>query len=367
MVVQSHWSNSSFRFRWFGLSIGFALVFSSACSQPIQVESWDELSGIEEEEAIASFHSSSFNGITIDASVQDFIHDTNTANQGLPASTIAANNADNEVMMWIDDGKRHIKANGIPDHTPGQFPNAGNPNTIAVQDYTFEIPLTPSLAPNITERGGVFGIALNGVPFDPGTAEYWNNGQRTHERSDWRYEALSGKLDLGLDTNNAHVQPTGAYHYHGITTGLVELLSEGTFTGLVGYAADGFPVYALSTVSSSYRVKSGQRPDGPGGDYDGTFVADYEYVEGLGDLDECNGRVGTTPDYPNGTYHYYLTSTFPFIPRCWKGTPDESFARSVPAPGQQPGKQPGFSGPGRPGHRPPRPPSNGHRPFSPDR
>ena len=47
---------------------------------------------------------------------------------------------------------------------------------------------------------------------------------------------------------------------------------------------------------------------------------DYEYVAGSGDLDECNGRVGVTPEFPNGTYHYYITDTFPFIQRCVKGT-----------------------------------------------
>ncbi|MEM9220358.1 MAG: YHYH protein [Cyanobacteria bacterium P01_F01_bin.150] len=266
--------------------------------------------------------------------------------------------AANKVTMWTEGDIRYIRANGVPDHAHGQFPNAGNPNQITAQDYTFAMTLNPSLASTTTERGGIFGIALNGVPFDPGTAEYWNNGQRTHQRSDWRYEALSGHLDLGLDNNNAHVQPTGAYHYHGIPTGLVELLNGEQFTGLVGYAADGFPIYVVSTVSPSYRIKSGQRSSGPGGTYDGTFVADYEYVEGLGDLDECNGRVGTTPDYPNGTYHYYLTSTFPFIPRCWKGSPDDSFARSAPESGQHPGGQPGA---GRPRQRTGLPPFPPHR------
>ena len=364
-----------------GLSVGLlALVFGAACSQPRQGESWDESGGIfDREETIQADHrqtnvpsiqASSLSGITIDASLQDFIQETNPANQGLPASAISFSDTGNEVTIWTDGTKRYIKANGIPDHTPGQFPNAGNPNTIRAQDYSFEMPLNPTLAPTITDRGGPFGIALNGVPFDPGTAEFWNNGRRSHERSDWRYEALSGNLDLGLDRSNAHVQPTGAYHYHGIPTGLIELLSEGRFTGLVGYAADGFPVYAVSSVTASYRVKAGQRPGGPGGSYDGTFVEDYEYVDGLGDLDECNGRDGTTPDYPDGTYHYYLTSTFPFIPRCWKGTPDESFARRMPQQGQQPGQSPGGQ-PGQgtaPGQRPEGPPPrNGNHPFPPPR
>jgi len=27
-----------------------------------------------------------------------------------------------------------------------------------------------------------------------------------------------------------------------------------------------------------------------------------------------------TPEFPKGTYHYYITSTYPFIQRCTKGS-----------------------------------------------
>ncbi len=57
----------------------------------------------------------------------------------------------------------------------------------------------------------------------------------------------------------------------------------------------------------------------------GRHVQDYEYVEGLGNLDECNGRTGVTPEFPSGTCYYVLTDDFPVIPRCFKGTPDDSF------------------------------------------
>ena len=51
----------------------------------------------------------------------------------------------------------------------------------------------------------------------------------------------------------------------------------------------------------------------------GAFTQDYEYVEGLGDLDECNGRFGTTPEFPNGIYYYVVSDDFPFFTRCLKG------------------------------------------------
>ena len=82
-------------------------------------------------------------------------------------------------------------------------------------------------------------------------------------------------------------------------------------------------------MQSSYRLKSGSRPgDGssaPCGEYDGVYSNDFEYVSGLGDLDACNGRVGVTPDYPDGTYYYVITNDFPYIPRCFMGTPSNDF------------------------------------------
>jgi len=39
----------------------------------------------------------------------------------------------------------------------------------------------------------------------------------------------------------------------------------------------------------------------------GYFVEDYEYVTGSGDLDAFNGRTAVTPEYPNGTYAYWVT------------------------------------------------------------
>ena len=43
----------------------------------------------------------------------------------------------------------------------------------------------------------------------------------------------------------------------------------------------------------------------------GAFTQDYEYVEGLGDLDQCNGRFGVTPEFPNGIYYYVVSDDFP--------------------------------------------------------
>ncbi|MDX2010216.1 MAG: YHYH protein [Myxococcaceae bacterium] len=237
-----------------------------------------------------------------------------------------------------------IDANGVPNHDVGDFPNADNPNTLTPQPSALELSSAPALAATPTVAG-IFGIATSGAVFDPNTAELWNG------LSAWRYEALRygsaaaffasdsvrHPQGLGVDCNLAHVQPGGQYHYHGVPTALAS--STPTLT-VVGWAADGFPVVArwgrvngvLVEPRSSYRLRSGERPSppaGPGGPFDGTFVQDWEFVAGLGDLDACNGRSG--PVVIDGvevdTYHYVLTRTFPFIPRCWSGTPDPSFTR----------------------------------------
>ena len=50
-----------------------------------------------------------------------------------------------------------------------------------------------------------------------------------------------------------------------------------------------------------------------------------QVLAGLGDLDECNGRSGVTPEFPNGTYYYVISNSFPFIGRCLQGTPSTDF------------------------------------------
>ncbi|MEM9110732.1 MAG: YHYH protein [Planctomycetota bacterium] len=288
----------------------------------------------------------------------------------------------NEVSIVVKDGKRHITSNGIPAHKTGSFPTRGNPNAISEQSYRYQVPANPKVADKTTSvYGQPFGVALNGVPFDPGTAEVWSKNGRTQVRgahnnkNTWNYDALSGKINLGIDSSNAHVQPSGAYHYHGIPHGLVAIQQKKQGKAqmtLVGYAADGFPVYSeyayddadnasskLRKMEPSFRLKKGTRPggdDAPGGKHDGTYNQDFEYVEGLGDLDECNGRTGVTPEYPDGTYYYVMTEGFPMIPRAFRGTPDESFERRR-------GSRNG--GPGGDDRR--RPPRDGDRPPPPRR
>lgn len=273
--------------------------------------------------------------------------------RGECSETLSYNNQFNQTT---NQNMRVITANSIPDHNVGLFGNsqgALNPNAISPQNETYNITTTPvansSLTPLLStssSNGGPkysFGVLLNGVELDPVAAEpYPHEGMMSPNVNwEWNLEALN--VNLGLDCNNAHVQPTGKYHYHGVPKLYLESLNvQSNQMTLIGYAADGFPIYykyayqdANSASSSvvemtpSYQLKEGERPgDGetaPCGVYDGVYSNDYEYVDGLGTLDQANGRTGVTPEYPQGTYYYVITDDFPSIPRYFKGTPSSDF------------------------------------------
>ncbi|MBK66818.1 MAG: hypothetical protein CMP22_01645 [Rickettsiales bacterium] len=233
----------------------------------------------------------------------------------------------NKVKITEEGDYLFIESNGIPEHATGNFPNRENPNAISAQRHRFRVTQTPNIADRVSTRVPVIGVALNGIPIEPGTAECY--GQTKENRKVpvydcmWREEAIvNGKGQLGLDWSNAHVQPGGVYHYHGIPNGLLHILPDDDLVH-VGYAADGFKIYVSRSdkYNSSYRLKMGTRPSAPGGRFDGTYTQDFEFIYELGSLDECNGmRI-------NGEYGYFLTKRFPFAPRCLRGTVDESFLR----------------------------------------
>ena len=237
---------------------------------------------------------------------------------------------------------RVLAANGVPNHPVGTFPGPGNPNTIAAVATSATYVMAPALAaspPGVVTSG----YGINGVKMEPATAGTCSGTTATTCNlagggGAWNIEALGQTaFNFGTDANNAHVQPNGSYHYHGMPEGLITRLGGSTTTmTLVGWAPDGFPIYArngyavagnaasgLKVLSSSYRLKAAADAGRPSTtSYPmGTFTQDYEYVSGLGDLDECNGRTGVTPEFPEGIYHYVITATFPFIGRCVKGTP----------------------------------------------
>jgi len=248
---------------------------------------------------------------------------------------------------WTCSGTaRVLSANGIPDHAVGSFPNANNPNTITTQSISASYRLAPTYNGTATTLGGprgVTGFVLNGIKIDAGTggscpasATAAAGCSALDNSGGWNLEALGQTaFSFGTDSNNAHVQPGGQYHYHGIPEGFVTLRGGGpTKMTLIGWAADGFPIYArygystaanassaLKVIKGSYQLKSAVPATRPATAVFalGTFAQDWEYVAGSGDLDECNGRHGVTPEFPGGIYHYYATDTYPYFQRCIKG------------------------------------------------
>jgi len=263
------------------------------------------------------------------------------------------------IYSWTsDDLNRILSGNGIPNHEVGTFPNPNNPNTISEQNVSETFTLCPELVSETGEPAGgpagAIAYAINSVKFDPATAGRCNDEGEcslAQGQGNWNIEALGHEtFDFGDDMNHAHVQPSGEYHYHGMPELLIDLLGDEQNMTLVGWASDGFPVYArygytdandsssaLISLQPSWRLKSEPdegRPDtltalagGPGQGQNnpnvpipmGAFTQDFEFVQGLGDLDECNGRVGVTPEFPEGVYYYMVTDDFPFFSRCLKG------------------------------------------------
>ena len=263
------------------------------------------------------------------------------------------------IFSWTsDDLNRILSGNGIPNHEVGTFPNPNNPNTISEQNVNQTFTLCPAL---VSETGvpvggptGAIAYAINSVKFDPATAGRCDDDgvcSLAQGQGQWNIEALGHEtFDFGDDMNHAHVQPSGEYHYHGMPELLMDLLGDDSSMTLVGWASDGFPVYArygfanandssseVISLQPSWRLKTEPdegRPDtltalegGPGQGTNnpnipipmGAFTQDFEYVEGHGDLDECNGRIGVTPEFSEAIYYYMVTDDFPYFSRCLKG------------------------------------------------
>lgn len=298
----------------------------------------------------------------------------------------------NSVHFSVAGYWRVVTSNGIPDHSIGVFGvdpviACGRPTQIKQQNYTFVMPAysaqgklwppgvkplpTPPFegAPAVT-----FGVAVNGVPFDPAANEWLDivNNVKVETKTDWTINPLRCKLmKYDLDSNNGHVQSDGAYHYHGYPKGLYNQIKDEqknkvviTVNGsvadnatrkrykivLLGWAFDGNPIYgeqcgkdtsAMINAKSSYKIRtpfstpavrtSTSTPSTASHPL-GDFLEDYLYDEALFNgnpgvqLDECNGHTGITPEFPHGVYHYHIleeTQTFsdmgfPYIGRCYR-------------------------------------------------
>ncbi|WP_431135226.1 YHYH protein [Psychroserpens mesophilus] len=215
--------------------------------------------------------------------------DTNPGFQVLNASLFNA---------MEEDGYDIIGNNGeiyIDDFTGPPNPGGFSYCQEAVPDnnlqLTFLIPTVPVLATNnnIIDIMELIGVSINGVPI---------NGDPP--------SVVDGPmLGVGnipaIDPCGGHHDPSGYYHLHfiaetmnqvlisnGINDLSCTLVNQVSGRKLVGFAKDGFPIYAYETEPSG--------------------------------LDECGGFIAATTEYPDGVYHYVASNTeAPNVPKCLKG------------------------------------------------
>lgn len=247
-----------------------------------------------------------------------------------------------------------FELNQIPNH---DFGGVRWPFTAAENTDVLQIPRNPQPARTPTLAGLTpAAILLNGVKWEANPAACFGEGPDRPGRErigcgprdvghPWRYNVGSPLNGFSFDAYHAHVQNGGMYHYHGTPRVLYstdgQLFDDADCAAagpspVIGFALDGFPLYGpcitdtdgtVRAAQSSYVLKSGQRRSVNGYEtpykvgfvetttYNGQFTGDFEYREGAGDLDECNGRM------VNGAYGYYVTEDFPYAMRCFTGTP----------------------------------------------
>ena len=205
---------------------------------------------------------------------------------------------DPEVAASCDGTDIVITSNGIPDFTYiGTSPGAPG-----AREHVFTIPATPTLADDVTAVPyiGVAAVTLSGIPIFGPT-----------EGTGGDVDSLPGIVSAC----GSHNGPSG-FHTHKI---LASSETDCFFTPeevaeapqLAGYALDGFPIYTgIDQYTSSWELTD-----------ESLFATDtwaaHTYVEGSGDLDECNGRTDA-----DGNYAYYTTEGFPYVLGCFAGIVD---------------------------------------------
>jgi len=279
----------------------------------------------------------------------------------------------NVQLVQYDATYVYVSASGIPSYDIGPFP--GNPNVPANQHYVAAIPRTPVVpATKAATQLGANGLYVNGVAmFNADDGNSWRSSTHTESpQGDGIWHRNGGTVEaVGFDPCEGHPQQQGAYHHHEYSPCLGAQLGATTtsHSPLLGFALDGFPMYgpygysspldpssAVRRMVSGFRLRSiTQRhtlPDGTiltpaqyGPDVDSNFILgryleDFEWLAGLGDLDAHNGRFCVTPDYPAGTYAYFLPldehgdAAFPYtIGSTFYGTPNSGTRATIPLSG----------------------------------
>jgi len=198
-------------------------------------------------------------------------------------------------------------------------------NLVSAQRLNLSMTLSPTKAPVATSTSlGPIGILVNGaVIFNP----YEGDGKTIAVTGNVFVTDANGMKWGFLDVCNGHPGMGGMYHYHGMPPCVTSVIDEANGPShILGIAYDGFLIY-------------GDR------DINGGIISTTE-------LDSCNGITSTTPEFPQGIYHYVLTeeknnkSTI----NCFSGTPNPALVKGGgPQPGGGMGPMPGMGGGPQPG------------------
>jgi hypothetical protein len=285
-----------------------------------------------------------FGGVVMPAAAQTPIIDswmlntTGTAVYNVGAGNVNMTDSADITKVCYDANYVYVKSRGLANYVMGPFP--GNPNTPSGQNLTWKIKRNPSAATTHTDQpstgplgASVNGVALYGISdarsYDPISGTNSGMGAGVWNTDAWVTEGST------MDANgNGHPQQMGQYHYHACPISLYTDPSS-SHSPIIGWAFDGYPIYGpfgytnplsassgVSRMQSSYQLRSitvrTTLPDGstatpPGPALNatyplGTYIEDYEYVNGSGTLDEYNGRYCVTPDFPGGVYAYFIAT-----------------------------------------------------------
>jgi hypothetical protein len=221
----------------------------------------------------------------------------------------------------------YVSCTCIPGYDIG--PWTGNPNVAQNQNFVFKITRNPQHNTGIPDTVGLghVGVWSNGVSiFNADDAQTYNN-QGVWHRNAYFFDGS------GFDSCLGHPQQNGEYHHHVSPKCLYDNTDSTHHSPIIGYAFDGYPVYGayaytntngtgpIKRMRSSWQKRSmtdrTTLPDGSPAAYAGpainatypigAFIQDYQFVSGSGDLDSSNGRYCVTPEYPQGTYAYFVT------------------------------------------------------------
>jgi hypothetical protein len=129
--------------------------------------------------------------------------------------------------------KAAFEAAARPDVDPlyNNYCVEGRPEWYTIKEATYTIPVTPIYQKTPTNLGrSAIGVAFNGVKFDaPAPLN----------------AILSAHTVAPFDDNGGHMNPHAGYHYHAATGRTKEIAQSDNHAPQIGYALDGFGIYAL--------------------------------------------------------------------------------------------------------------------------